>query len=51
MKETNLYQQLTEENLRLKRDLADEKEPCHFNPIGLLIPAIGIVIGIIIQFI
>lgn len=50
MKETIHYQQLKAHNERLKKQLQERKQ-CYFNPIGLLVPAIGITIGIIIQFI
>lgn len=41
---------LRQENAELKETLAGMDQPCEFKKIGLLVPLIGIVAGILVQF-
>lgn len=50
MNQSTYYQKLKERNDQLKTERASGKQQCYFNTIGLWVPAIGIIVGIIIQF-
>lgn len=45
--ETN---ELRQKNQQLKDKLAEMERPCEFKRIGLLVPLIGIIAGILVQF-